>query len=993
MHDRSNRCLPGAAPTGARTATSALRRPLRLAAGGLLAAGFLLAAPAARAQVSVPVGALEDGGAITIEFDVTIGDPVAAGATEVCNQGTVAGDNFDPDVSTDDPAVGGGADPTCTGLDAQPDLMIAKTDGGATATPGGTVAYTLTFANAGNQGATGVAISDTVPAHTTFNPGASTAGWVCVPDNNAGSLCTFAVGALAGGGAGGAVTFAVTLVSPAPAGVDEIGNTATIADDGANGADPTPGNNSSTDTTPVDAAPDLTIAKDDGGATATPGATIAYTLTYANDGNQDATGVALSDVVPANTTFNAGASTAGWSCADGSPGGTPCTLAIGSLAGGGAGGSATFAVTVVSPVPAGVDQISNTATIADDGANGADPTPADNSSTDTTPVDAEPDLTLAKSDGGATAVPGGTVTYGLTYSNAGDQGATGVAISETVPANTTFNAGASTAGWSCANGSPGGTACSLAIGAVPAAGGGVANFAVTVVNPVPAGVDQVSNTATVADDGVNGADPTPANNTASDTTPVDAAPDLTIAKSYTGPTPFPGDTIAFDLDYANDGNQDATGVVLHEEVPPNTTFNAAASTAGWSCADGSPAGTLCDLAVGPLAGAGAGGSAVFAVDLDDPLPPGTSETENCASIDDDGANGADPNPGDNEACFIVGLDSIPPTVTNLDTTVSTPGGSLEECETANVEVSAFHLAFSEPMFDPPGDGDPGDVTNPANYQLVQPGPDLEFDTGACGGAAGDDVAVPLPPGAVTYDGGSDTATIDLGAPIADSLYRLFACGTLRDPAGNFLDGDGNATGGDDFVRQFRVDADNLFANGHFDCDLGDWVTATTLGAVIGHDPDDADGSPESGSALGSVLSATADPERAALGQCVPVVAGGELELAARYRITAAPTHQVTVSLACEFYPAAACAGGPLGTLSTAQTVTGTVGAWQPLALSASAPAGSVSALCSLLLDAGAGVAFDGYLDQAVLTGPGLIFADGFESGDVSAWSSAVGVAP
>ena len=147
-------------------------------------------------------------------------------------------------------------------------------------------------------------------------------------------------------------------------------------------------------------------------------------------------------------------------------------------------------------------------------------------------------------------------------------------------------------------------------------------------------MDQISNTGTIADDAANGADPTPANNSASDTTPVDAAPDLTIAKEYVGPTPFPGDTIAFDLDYANDGNQDATGVTLHEEVPANTTFDAGASTAGWSCADGSPAGTLCDLAIGPLAGAGGGGSAVFAVELDDPLPPGTDEFENCAAIAD-----------------------------------------------------------------------------------------------------------------------------------------------------------------------------------------------------------------------------------------------------------------------------------------------------------------------------------------------------------------------
>ena len=64
---------------------------------------------------------------------------------------------------------------------------------------------------------------------------------------------------------------------------------------------------------------------------------------------------------------------------------------------------------------------------------------------DTTPVIAAPDLTLAKSDGGASVVPGGTISYTLTYANVGNQGATGVVITETVPANTTFDAGASTA--------------------------------------------------------------------------------------------------------------------------------------------------------------------------------------------------------------------------------------------------------------------------------------------------------------------------------------------------------------------------------------------------------------------------------------------------------------------------------------------------------------------------------------------------------------------
>ncbi len=67
-----------------------------------------LAATASRAQlITVPLGELEDGAAVTIEWLVTVANPVLAGATQVCNQGDVSGSNYDPDVPTDDPALGG----------------------------------------------------------------------------------------------------------------------------------------------------------------------------------------------------------------------------------------------------------------------------------------------------------------------------------------------------------------------------------------------------------------------------------------------------------------------------------------------------------------------------------------------------------------------------------------------------------------------------------------------------------------------------------------------------------------------------------------------------------------------------------------------------------------------------------------------------------------------------------------------------------------------
>ena len=913
---------------------------------------------------------------------VTVGNPLPAGVVQVSNQGSVSAANA-PTLTTDDPSEPGATDPTVTPVTAQPDLTLAKSDGGLSVTPGGTVAYSLSFANAGNQGATGVALVETVPALTTFNAGASSPGWSCADGSPAGTPCTLAVGSLAGGGAAGSATFAVTVINPVPAGANEISNTATVGDDGANGADPTPGNNTAADTTPLDAQPDLTLTKSDGGATATPGGVVAYALSYTNAGNQGATGVALNETVPVHATFSAAGSTAGWSCADGSPAGTPCNLAVGALAGGGAG-SATFAVTVISPVPAGANEISNTATVADDGANGADPTPADNTATDTTPLVAQPDLALTKSDGGITATPGSVIPYSLGYSNVGNQGATGVAIAEIVPPNSTFDAAGSTAGWSCADGSPAGTPCNFTVGALAGGGVGTAVFAVEVVAPLPLGVGVIVNQATVADDGANGADPNPGDNLATDSTPVTAAPELGIVKSYDGPTPLPGEVVAFDLDYSNDGDQDASGVVLTETVPDDTTFDAAGSTPGWSCPDGSPAGTPCTLAVGLLAGAGGSGAAVFAVQLDDPLPPGIFTLENCAAIADDGTNGPDPDPTDNSDCVTVDLDLVAPTVAEIG---SVPDdGPLDECGTARVAIDALTVEFSEAMADPAGDTDPEDVTNPDNYRLFAPGPDLAFSTSLCGPPAGDDVAIPV--AGVTWDSGTRIATADV-SPLADSRYRLLLCPTLEDAAGNQLDGNTTPSGGDEHELGLRVDARNRLRNGHFDCDLDRWQVTPSDGVDVTHDATvDLDGSPESGAArIEPLLPPPTGSSSFALDQCTELAAG-LFEMVTRTRIEIAGGAQLTFRRRCEFFAQAGCAGS-LGAVEVSQNRGDSGGLWVGFVDPVQPPAATVSARCTFRVDRPSGADFTAHLDQLYLRPSSLLFRDGFESGNTSQWSSTV----
>jgi uncharacterized repeat protein (TIGR01451 family) len=172
-------------------------------------------------------------------------------------------------------------------------------------------------------------------------------------------------------------------------------------------------------------------------------------------------------------------------------------------------------VTVDSTLPAGAGPITAAASITDDGTHGADPTPVNNSAGEVTPIQAGPDLQLSKSDGGAKLDAGVVIVYTLTYTNAGNIGATGVTIAETVPLHSTFNAAASPAGWTCAPDSSGRVRCTYPVGSLAAGTSGSVTFAVTVDSPLPPDVTLLSNTASITDDGANGPDPTPSNNAGS----------------------------------------------------------------------------------------------------------------------------------------------------------------------------------------------------------------------------------------------------------------------------------------------------------------------------------------------------------------------------------------------------------------------------------------------------------------------------------------------
>lgn len=209
----------------------------------------------------------------------------------------------------------------------------------------------------------------------------------------------------------------------------------------------------------------------------------------------------------------------------------------------------TFKATVDNgPFAAGVNNITNQAQIS--GTNFA----AVNSTTSSIALDAAPDLQISSTDLGAKTQPGGTISYTLNYQNVTSirtQGAAGVVVSHIVPPNTTFNAASSTAGWTCANNAPAGTNCTFTVGAVNASGSGFVTFALNVLDALPADVQQLSTTATIADDGANGTDLNTADNSGNETTPIvgnwlgDASSDWFAAANWSsGEVPPAGNNIS-----------------------------------------------------------------------------------------------------------------------------------------------------------------------------------------------------------------------------------------------------------------------------------------------------------------------------------------------------------------------------------------------------------------------------------------------------------------
>ncbi len=514
----------------------------------------------------------------------------------------------------------------CRALSA--DLSITKTNGAASSVPGTTTTYTITASNApGGDPVPAATITDTFPATCVG------VTWTCV--GAGGGTCVANgsgnINSTANLPAGGSVTYtALCPISSAATGT--LVNTASVG--GGAVADPTPANNSATDTDTLAPQANLGITKTNGTTTVSAGGNTVYTIVASNAGPSSAPGSTVADTFPATCT------SVNWTCV-GAGGGT-CTAGgagnINDTVNLPSGGSVTYTATCAINAAA-VGSLTNTATVATAGGI-TDPTPGNNSAIDTdTIVNNQADVSITKTDGQASDIAGTSITYTIVASNAGPGAAANVTVADTFPATLTGVT------WTCA-GAGGGTCAANGSGNLNSVAnlpmGGSVTYSVSATIAASA-TGTLSNTAT-ATVGGGVTDPTPGNNSATDTTTLSAESDLSITLAGTPDPVTAGSNLTYLATLTNAGPSDAQDVTITLPLPAGTSFVSVGSSAGGICNAASP--VVCSwigvtapaaartasivVAVAPAQLAGLSATATAASPTIDPTPGNNTATATTA---------------------------------------------------------------------------------------------------------------------------------------------------------------------------------------------------------------------------------------------------------------------------------------------------------------------------------------------------------------------------
>ncbi|GAA1246045.1 putative repeat protein (TIGR01451 family) [Microbacterium phyllosphaerae] len=447
------------------------------------------------------------------------------------------------------------------------DLAITKTLDTSPLVAGQPVTFTIGVTNNGPQTATGVTVTDAVPAGLTAVQATPSGGSCTVGATISCALPDLAVGA-------GATITVTGTVSPSFEPGAALTNTASVS---GTRFDVNLANNTATASGSLTAISDVSVTKSFFPAVPVAGQNVTYTLITRNDGPSEARDVRLTDPLDPETAFVSVLSDQG-----------TCTVAsgivdcaIGTLAPG-----AVVTTTIVVEIDADAAAVvQNSASVT---SSTPDSDPTNNVDSTSFQPDIIADLAVTKTASAAQVAAGDTVDFTLAVSNLGDSDAVNAVLDDTLPAGFTVTGVTGPAGSDCSF-TAGSIRCTWADLVV----GGPVDVVVSTVVDSDAPVGVSTNTASIASpaDDVN-----TANNSDSVDVEIVQSADLSIQKSAPA-TGTPGSAFTYTLVVTNDGPSVARGATLADTLPAGFTATSV-DDAGCSIGAGAVTCSVGDLAPG-----------------------------------------------------------------------------------------------------------------------------------------------------------------------------------------------------------------------------------------------------------------------------------------------------------------------------------------------------------------------------------------------------------